>query len=172
MIATIGYERADLADFVATLKIANIEVLIDIRDRAQSRRPGFSKSALATAVTEAGIEYVHKPELGDPKEGREAARSGDFDLFRDIFAKVLETQRAQSALHEIEAIASTKNTCLMCYERDQHTCHRKIVADHLENRLSCKANHLGVKHGAGREIETRRVRYISQGSTAQVEQVL
>lgn len=172
MIATIGYERAELSDFVATLRLANIEVLIDIRDRAQSRRPGFSKSALASAVMAAGIEYIHIPELGDPKDGREAARSGNFELFRDIFAKVMESERAELAMQKVEAIALTKAICLMCFERDQHTCHRKIVADHLESRLGCKANHLGVKHGAGREIEARRMRYINQGSTAQIEQVL
>ena len=82
------------------------------------------------------------------------------------------SERAALAMGKIEAIAQTKVICLMCFERDQHTCHRKIVADHLESRLSCKANHLGVKHGAGREIEARRMRYINQGSAAQIEQVL
>jgi uncharacterized protein (DUF488 family) len=77
MLATIGYERSSLADFVATLVHSEIEILIDIRDRAQSRMRGFSKSALSEALKEAGIGYVHFRQLGDPKEGRDAAGQED-----------------------------------------------------------------------------------------------
>lgn len=171
MIATIGYERSNLEDFVATLKLAGVDHLIDIRDRAQSRRPGFSKTALSLALIEAGIDYIHIPELGDPKEGREAARSGNFNLFREIFAKVMTTDAAQSALTEIEAMAADKNICLMCYERDQQTCHRKIVADQLQVRLNCSVKHLGVREGASKEAAARRMCHFDQGTAAQVEQV-
>ena len=150
MLSTIGYERAELDDFVATLDAAQVDVLVDIRDRAQSRRPGFSKSALADALNSAGIEYIHLRELGDPKEGREAARRGDFPAFRRIFSKVMATSEAQEALETIEQLAGEKSVCLMCFERDQKTCHRKIVADHLENILGCKTLHMGVQKGVGK----------------------
>ena len=72
---TIGYEKARLADFVATLVETGIETLIDVRDRPISRRPGFSKRQLAAALEEAGIFYVGLTALGTPPEGREAALS-------------------------------------------------------------------------------------------------
>lgn len=172
MLATIGYERADLNDFIATLQLSGIDILVDVRDRAQSRRPGFSKTALSDALASANIDYIHFRELGDPKEGREAARSGNFELFRKIFAEVMNTPSAKSALTNITVMASEKHVCLMCFERDQRTCHRKIVSDHLEKYLNEKTKHLGVKHGAGQETEVRRVRYSDKGTTAQVEQVL
>lgn len=171
MIATIGYERSNLDDFIATLKLAGVDHLIDIRDRAQSRRPGFSKSALSLALIDAGIDYIHIPELGDPKEGREAARSGNFDLFREIFAGVMASNAAQSAMSEIEALAEGRSICLMCYERDQHTCHRKIVADQLQVRLNCSVKHLGVREGASKDAAAGRMRHSNQGATAQVQQV-
>lgn len=172
MLATIGYERADLSDFIATLGRCGIDVLVDVRDRAQSRRPGFSKSALSDALAEAGIGYLHMKELGDPKAGRDAARSGNYDLFRKIFADVMSSQAGRKALSELEVLAGTQNICLMCFERDQHTCHRKIVADHLESALGKKARHLGVEQGAGRKTTARRVRHFDQGTASSVQQIL
>jgi uncharacterized protein (DUF488 family) len=167
MLATIGYEQAELSDFIATLNSGGIEVLVDIRDRAQSRRQGFSKTALSDALATVGIEYIHFRELGDPKEGRDAARSGKTELFKKIFGEVLKSQAAQDALSQIEIMATSKRICLMCFERD----HRKIVSDHLERSLNCRTEHLGVRHGAGRTATVRRMRHFDQGSAAQVEQV-
>lgn len=166
MITTIGYEKANLSDFVRTLEFCEIDILVDIRDRAQSRRPGFSKSALAAAVGDAGIEYVHYKALGDPKEGRDAARSGNFDLFREIFLEVMETEAAQAAFTEVKELAKNYNICLMCYERDQKECHRKIVADQLEEILGCKARHVGVQKFAQKPSAERRVLHTHQSAAA------
>jgi len=161
-ISTIGYEGADLGDFVQTLKTVEIGIVIDIRDRAQSRRRGFSKSALEATLADAGIGYVHYRELGDPKEGREAARNGEFEAFRRIFFKVLETSAAQHAIQDIIEIAANKNVCLLCYERDQSHCHRKLVADRIESMTGTRARHLGVRQfeqnrkQAGRMLDTRQ----------------
>lgn len=168
MLATIGYERAELNDFIATLKLSKIEILIDIRDRAQSRRPGFSKSALSLALQNSGIEYQHIPALGDPKEGRDAARRQDFDTFRSIFDSVMQSAVAKEALEDITELARNKKICLMCFERDQLQCHRKIVSDYLANILKVKPLHLGVQAGAGRKTASRRVRDCDQGATASV----
>lgn len=155
MLMTIGYERADLADFLATLKLCKVEILVDIRDRAQSRRPGFSKSALSAALSEVDIAYTHLRELGDPKEGRDAARAGDFDHFNAIFREVLASNSGKRALAQLETLASYNTICLMCYERDQETCHRKIVAEQLERSLKVKTKHLGVRHGVARGADGR-----------------
>src|SRR3954453_21108705 len=77
ILTTIGYEAAELDDFVATLLAAGITRLIDVRELPISRRRGFAKRALSEALADAGIVYVHLRGLGDPKEGREAARVGD-----------------------------------------------------------------------------------------------
>lgn len=169
MLATIGYERAELSDFVATLQDCKVDILVDIRDRAQSRRKGFSKSALSEALAEAGIGYLHFRELGDPKEGREAARRGDFASFRKIYEGVMSSSYAEDALGKIEELLGQSSICLMCYERDHRTCHRKIVSDRLEVSTSYQARHLGVVSGAGRKRAKGRVRHPHQSSTASVE---
>jgi len=47
---TIGYEKARQEDVLATLAEAGVAVLLDVRDRPISRRPGFSKRQLAAAI--------------------------------------------------------------------------------------------------------------------------
>jgi uncharacterized protein (DUF488 family) len=71
---TVGYERALLKDVVATLTAAGVAVLLDVRDRPISRRPGFPKRQLAGAIEEAGMRYIHLQALGTPPEGRLANR--------------------------------------------------------------------------------------------------
>ena len=144
MISTIGYEKADLEHFVGTLQLVGVEVLVDVRDRAQSRRKGFSKTALSERLQQAGIEYIHFRVLGDPKEGREAARSGNMKKFRSIFSQVLASEKAQQALKEVAKLSEKNHICLMCYERDHSHCHRKMVSDRLDKELGTKSRHLGV----------------------------
>jgi len=145
MLTTIGYERADLSDFLNTLEEAGVEVLADIRDRAQSRRKGFSKTALSNALAERGISYVHFRDLGDPKEGREAARRGDLARFRKIFSQVMASPQAQDALAEVSKLSEDNNVCLLCYERDHRDCHRAIVASAVSKQSGIKPLHLRVR---------------------------
>lgn len=166
MLATIGYERSTLADFVATLRLGEVDTLVDVRERAQSRRPGFSKRALESALKDAGIKYLHLPQLGDPKAGRDAARAGKMDEFRSIYGEVMLGQPAKDAIDLLEVLASHEKICLMCFERDQRECHRKIVSDELEVRLGVKTNHWGIITGVSDEGRSRRVFHSNQSAAA------
>ena len=64
ILFTIGYEKALLKDVIAALTAAGVEILLDVRDRPISRRPGFSKRQLGAAVEDAGMRYVHLAALG------------------------------------------------------------------------------------------------------------
>lgn len=152
-ILTIGYEKSSIEDFIATLKLCEVEVLVDIRDVPVSRKRGFSKRALSDAVNHVGLEYIHVRELGDPKPGRDAARRGDIEVFERIFRSHLMGEDAQAALDDVLEIASRARVCLLCFERDHSCCHRAIVAAELANRETFKIRHLGVRHGLAREID-------------------
>jgi uncharacterized protein (DUF488 family) len=56
------------------LKRTKIELLVDTRAVAASRRPGFSKRQLAASLDEAGIGYIHLQKLGTPAQGRATAQ--------------------------------------------------------------------------------------------------
>ena len=112
-LSTIGYEKARLADVVATLAAAGVGTLIDVRDRPISRRPGFSKHQLASAVEAAGIGYLHLQPLGTPPEGREAGRRRDWPRFWDIVETKLATAEAEFGLQQAAAVAQRKPACLL-----------------------------------------------------------
>lgn len=166
MLATIGYEGARLDDFLATLKAVDVDLLVDIRERAQSRRVGFSKSSLSQALAEKNIEYIHLRELGDPKEGRAAARSGDLHRFLAIYHGVLDGAPARRAIAKIAELSIGRSVCLLCYERDHQTCHRKLVADQVESVVGLKARHLGVNPNVSTAGFAGRERDLSQSASA------
>jgi uncharacterized protein (DUF488 family) len=148
LLFTIGYEKARLADVVAALKEAGVATLIDVRDRPQSRRPGFSKRQLEAGLEEAGIRYVGLKALGTPPEGREANRKRQWELFWRIVDDKLATAEAEHAMAEAGAIAAAAPSCLLCYEGDHHICHRSRVADMLAARHGFIVHHLQPIAGA------------------------
>jgi uncharacterized protein (DUF488 family) len=137
-LATIGYERDTLEGVLARLKRAGIKTLIDVRAVTSSRRPGFSKNALAASLDEAGIAYIHLRALGTPAAGREAARAGRTEEMRQIYERYLREPAAQAELTEAERIAGERRACLLCYEADAARCHRAIIAARIKVRTGCE----------------------------------
>jgi len=128
---TIGYEQA------------KIDLVVDTRAVAASRRPGFSKRQLAAALAEEGIGYVHLQKLGTPAEGRQAARAGDYDRLWKIYDKHMQQAESQQALGELLAlIKSKKRIALLCYCRDPKTCHRSRIVAQVKKRARIKVEDL------------------------------
>ena len=132
-LATIGYEGTNVDDFLASLRAADVALLVDVRALASSRRPGFAKTRLAANLETVGIEYLHLRDLGTPADGRAAARAGRHDELRRIFLAHLATDRAQAALGTLADIVRTgRRVCLLCFEADPAHCHRRLVAEALQ----------------------------------------
>src|SRR3954454_10145651 len=104
-LATIGYEQTTQPEVIARLKAAGVEVLIDVRAVAASRRAGFSKTLLAASLAEAGIDYLHLRDLGTPKPGRDAARKGHVAEMHEIYEAHLADPAAQLQLAQATEVA-------------------------------------------------------------------
>ena len=140
---TIGYEQAALSDVIAALKRAKVKILIDTRAVAASRRAGFSKKALSASLDEAGIAYLHFQKLGTPAEGREAARSGNYEKLWKIYGKHIKTKPAQEELAEVNKLVEAgKKVCLLCYERKPEECHRSKIAELVVKATGAKIDDL------------------------------
>ncbi len=126
-IFTIGYEGTTVPEFVAALKDAGVERVIDVRALPLSRRPGFSKSPLRAALAEAGIEYVHLKALGTPAEGRTAARAGRHADMERVYSSQLELPEAIAQSAEMLELAHEKPSALLCMEREPAHCHRTLL---------------------------------------------
>lgn len=132
---TIGYEQTPAKSVLDELEAAGVKLLVDVRAVAASRRPGFSKSQLKAGLDERGIGYVHLRGLGTPKDGREAARSGDIPQLEKIYSAHLKTPQAREEMDELAAmVAKAGPICILCYERDHTHCHRRWIAEIIEDR--------------------------------------
>jgi uncharacterized protein (DUF488 family) len=140
---TIGYEQTPSKAVLDELESAGVKLLVDVRAVTSSRRPGFSKNQLAAGLDERGIAYVHLRGLGTPKEGRLAARAGQYDVLQKIFAKHLKTPQAKEELDELSALVKKAGPiCLLCYERNHEHCHRRWIAEIIAERDGVRIENL------------------------------
>jgi uncharacterized protein (DUF488 family) len=127
-LVSLGYQGRSVADLLQLLGGESVSVLVDVRLTPLSRKPGMSKRKLAAALRQAGIAYVHLPQLGNPKENREPLRKGDSGS-RDRFSAQLADQEPSEALRHIAELLDTGSVALLCFERDHACCHRQLVAE-------------------------------------------
>ena len=141
-LATIGYEGTTIGAVLTTLRDAKVGLLIDVRAVPQSRKPGFSKRQLAAALDEAGIAYVHLQALGTPKPGRDAVRAGHPERMEVIFREHMTSDRSRAELAQAKQLASERPACLLCFERDHTTCHRRLIAEMIVAETGQAVMHL------------------------------
>ncbi|OXI92198.1 hypothetical protein CFB50_00020 [Burkholderia sp. AU33423] len=140
-VFTIGYEGLDIDAFMSLLAEHGIDTVVDIRELPLSRKPGFSKKALASALNLSGLEYVHMVDLGCPKKVRDRYREdGNWKRYTEGFLKHLETK--ETAISDLSDLASTSNCALLCYEADFNFCHRSIVANAVRDYCGADVEHI------------------------------
>lgn len=139
---TVGYEGTKINPFISNLHTNNIDCIIDVRDIPLSRKPGFSKTALAQNLKNANIHYVHLRELGTPKTVREKLRlSGNYEIFFRTMDEHLASKK--EAIEFAYKYMNKHTCCLMCFEHSADECHRSIVAKKIKER---DGNGLQIKH--------------------------
>jgi uncharacterized protein (DUF488 family) len=140
-VFTIGYEGLDIGAFMSLLSEHDIETVIDIRELPLSRKPGFSKKALASVLNLYGLEYVHMVDLGCPKPVRNRYREdGNWKRYTGGFLKHLKTQG--EAIAELSKLVRSSNCALLCYEADYNFCHRSMVANAVRDYCGAGIQHI------------------------------
>lgn len=143
-LMTIGYEGTTSAEVMARLRKSGVRLLIDVRAVASSRKPGFSKTLLAAGLQAEGIGYLHLRGLGTPKAGRQAVRAGQPHKMEAIYAEHMKSDQAQVELAQAIELARAGPCCLLCFEHDPATCHRRIVAEAIRAETGQTITHLAV----------------------------
>lgn len=144
IVFTIGYQSRDPRSFVETLQSKDIECLVDVRQRASSRKRGFAKTALRELLSREQIGYEHLPALGPPPELRDELKAGTVSRgeYLAAYRRHLPTQRDQ--LNQLLALVRAKRCCLMCLESNPEICHRSVLAEELArlNPESLEVDHI------------------------------
>lgn len=130
-IVSVGYEGRTLDEVVSALVLNKVKVLVDVRLTPVSRKSGFSKASLSAALRQANIRYRHEPSLGNPRDNRDAFRSGSRSA-RKRFERHLDNGAKATYLATLE-LARRSRVALLCFEREHSECHRSCIADRAQS---------------------------------------
>jgi len=133
---TIGYERLRPESLAAELEAAGVQRVIDVRFRAQSRKPGMSKTRLGEMLAARRIAYEHRRELGTPPDLRALYRGNRVAEAAEGFRRHVEATASDEldALAEELSAPGAPRTALLCLEEDPAVCHRRVLTEALRTR--------------------------------------
>lgn len=127
---TVGHGTLGADEFVALLRGAGIEAVVDIRSHPGSRHvPHFSRD-MGIWLGADGIDYSWERRLGGRR--RLDAESIDTALTHPAFrayAAHMRTDEFAAGLAAVIADATERPTVIMCSESVWWRCHRRMVAD-------------------------------------------
>ncbi len=121
---TIGHGNRAIAEFIALLKNARIECLVDVRAYPRSRRnPQFARMALDPVLKAHAIRYVWEgAALGGMRRPRsDSPHVALADAAHRGYADHTATVEFESALARLTAIGVTQTTAFMCAEIQPRT---------------------------------------------------
>lgn len=138
MFFTIGHSNHTFERFMATLRAANVNLIIDVRRHPGSATmPQFNQENMSSMFPAYGIGYEHWLTLGgrrNKQPNREggintAWRNSSFRNYADytlmpVFQKTLNTLIEHCRVER-------SHPALMCAEALWWRCHRRIITDHL-----------------------------------------
>jgi len=137
-VFTVGYERRDGDELIAALQDAGVDTLVDVRQRAMSRRVDFRGKALSAACDAVGMNYLAMPELGSTDELRnQLQETGDFSHFARRFRN-LAKRTMTDPLNQIAQMAPERSIALICYERCHDECHRSVITEILHEMIDAR----------------------------------
>ena len=131
VIHTIGHSTRPIASFIELLNAHRIELLVDVRRWPQSKRhPHFNREALSASVSETGIEYLWRGDLGGFRKPAANSVNSAWQVgaFR-AYADFMLTAEFDKIAAEIEKLAGAQRIALMCAEAVHWQCHRQLLAD-------------------------------------------
>lgn len=142
-IFTLGYEGLNLDTFTRILLDNGVQSLLDVRQRPQSRKPGFSKNALNAMCIENGLIYRHLSVFGCPLPILSSYREdGDWERYTAAYLEHLKSPELEQAANSLASVAWGERCCLVCFEADQNFCHRLFVARAVEKAGGPESVHL------------------------------
>ncbi len=134
-IYTIGFTKKNAAQFFGALKEADIERLVDVRLNNVSQLAGFTKRDDLAFFMQSicGADYVHEPLLAPSQEllDRYKKHGGSWDEYERQFLDLMEARHIED---RIDPALFEHRTVLLCSEPTPEHCHRRLVAEYLDER--------------------------------------
>ncbi len=134
VLFTIGYEGLSLEEYLVRLLKNDVRVLVDVRSNPLSMKYGFSKSQLKKYCLSLGIDYVHIPEVGIQSNQRQELNSqSDYDKLFAVYREINLNNTTSFQIEILNLLKEHKRIALTCFEANICQCHRKHLAEAIEN---------------------------------------
>lgn len=130
-LLTLGHGTLPIETFIALARVAEIQHIVDVRTVPKSKHnPQFERTRMEGWLSQAGISYRWKPELGGfrrplPDSKNVALRNPAFRGFADY----MQTPQFWHAFDELLEEVEVAPTAVMCSESLWWRCHRRLIAD-------------------------------------------
>ncbi len=133
-VFTIGFTKRSARDFFETVCGSGARRVVDVRLNNVSQLAGFTKRDDLAYFLKAicGLDYVHLPILAPTQEIIDAYRKQHtgWEPFSASFLALLAERRVEDEVPR-EVI---DGGILLCSEHDPKPCHRRLVAEYLDER--------------------------------------
>lgn len=141
-IFTIGFTKTTANHFFDRLRRSGARRLIDVRLNNVSQLAGFAKrDDLKYFASElCGMSYVHEPDLAPTKDildDFKKRKEMPWSEYESRFTDLMTSRGIESMPEE-----KFDGGCLLCSEDKPHHCHRRLVAEYLQN----KWGHVKITH--------------------------
>ena len=133
-IYTIGFTKKSAREFFELLKKHRIQRVMDIRLNNSSQLAGFTKrDDLEYFLAElCNASYEHQLLLAPTDELLKGYRAdGDWGALETQFTSLLAERRVEKL---IDKASFELRTVLLCSEATAKQCHRRLVAEYLQNK--------------------------------------
>jgi len=135
-VYTIGFTKTSAESFFTRLQKADVKKVVDVRLHNVSQLAGFAKKNDLRYFLRAlcGIEYAHRPELAPTKEMLDAYKKqrGQWADYEESFLELMATRQIEQIIPRV----AIDGACLLCSEDKPHHCHRRLVAEYLQDKWS------------------------------------
>lgn len=133
-VYTIGFTKKPASRFFGLLRDAGVKRVVDVRLNNASQLAGFAKKDdLAWLLGEiCAIDYVHLPTLAPTKELLTGYRKGTVSWaeYERWFHSLMRERRIEATVPR----DVVDQGCLLCSEHEPDRCHRRLVAEYLDER--------------------------------------
>ncbi|WP_204106776.1 MULTISPECIES: DUF488 domain-containing protein [Spirulina sp. CCY15215] len=131
---TIGFTKKSAREFFELLRRSGVKRIIDTRLNNVSQLAGFAKRKdLEYFLNVIGnIEYCHLLDLAPTKDILDPYKKqkGDWKTYEKKFLTLMEERKIEKKV----SAELLNESCLLCSEAQPHFCHRRLVAEYLNQK--------------------------------------
>jgi len=131
---TIGFTKKSAEVFFTSLANAGVKRLVDVRLHNVSQLAAFTKKEDLRYFTKAicNIDYFHVPDFAPTKEMLDAykRKKGIWAKYEIQFLDLMESRHIEDKLPQ----SKLERACLLCSEETPDQCHRRLVAEYLQQK--------------------------------------